>query len=207
MPKGPDRSPERGTDTPPTALAWPAAVSTPPENASDGRMKRDPSACATVDVRLVREVPGGPGGRWTGGLAVKDCHRAAYPIYFAQCSPRLFRLLVGGDANANAGVDAQVVGVWVGDDAVNRSDTACCRPRRRRERHLISGWPRHPTSNPIVKPGSEGDAGDARRGEGMHVVDWMRRGWKGKRRRSMAWKDIVGNPSSWSGAESRSVPR
>lgn len=90
MPKGPDRSPERGTDTPPTALAWPAAVSTPPENASDGRMKRDPSACATVDVRLVREVPGGPGGRWTGGLAVKDCHRAAYPIYFAQCSPRLF---------------------------------------------------------------------------------------------------------------------
>lgn len=32
LPKGPDRSPERGTDTPPTALAWPAAVvSTPPE--------------------------------------------------------------------------------------------------------------------------------------------------------------------------------
>lgn len=134
LPKGPDRSPERGTDTP--RLRWrgpPLSSRHPLRGTSDGRQaKRDPSACVTVEVRLVREVPGGPGGHWTGGLAVKDCHRAAYPIYFAQCSPASFspvRLLVGGDANA--GVGAQVVGVWVGDDAVNRSDTACRRPRRR----------------------------------------------------------------------------
>lgn len=117
-------------------LRWrgpPLSSRHPLRGTSDGRQaKRDPSACVTVEVRLVREVPGGPGGHWTGGLAVKDCHRAAYPIYFAQCSPASFspvRLLVGGDANA--GVGAQVVGVWVGDDAVNRSDTACRRPRRR----------------------------------------------------------------------------
>jgi hypothetical protein len=71
--------------------------------------------------------------------------------------------------------------------------------------HTRLGSP--PNVRPDRQPGSEGDAGDERRGKGMHVVDWMRRGWKGKRRRSMAWKDIVGNPSSWSGAESRSMPR